>query len=397
MGARVRARRPPALRPAPARRLPAERGRDAACARTSASRARRRRRTAASSSPAPRAPSSRTARATVGGGSPARILRYNLQRGVLDRQYVLLDGSDRRAAGALDAVRGQRPRRAAAAEQPVPARDGALVLGRRARHRQHDQALRGRAPRCGRRQRLRQLATLLGSIQPVEKTLLEPRRARDPARQRRGDDLRPRLPDGRRSLVLVSDNNFSPAAFTQFLLFAGPRRPRTVLDSPVVRKTVTLVFCDVADSTPLGEQLDPEALRGVWSRYHETARDVLERHGGTIEKFVGDAVLGVFGIPVVHEDDAPGRAGGGRAARGAGAAERRARGCFRRPDRRAHGRPHGRGLRRRSIAGRSFATGDAVVAQRLEATAAAGEILVGDATIRLVRTPSPSTPCRRWS
>jgi len=72
----------------------------------------------------------------------------------------------------------------------------------------------------------------------------------------------------------------------------------------MVRKTVTLVFCDVADSTPLGERLDPEALRGVWSRYHETAREVLERHGGTIEKFVGDAVLGVFGIPVVHEDDA---------------------------------------------------------------------------------------------
>ena len=72
----------------------------------------------------------------------------------------------------------------------------------------------------------------------------------------------------------------------------------------MVRKTVTLVFCDVADSTPLGEQLDPEALRGVWSRYHETAQSVLERHGGTIEKFVGDAVLAVFGIPVVHEDDA---------------------------------------------------------------------------------------------
>ena len=72
----------------------------------------------------------------------------------------------------------------------------------------------------------------------------------------------------------------------------------------MVRKTVTLVFCDVADSTPLGERLDPEALRDVWSRYHATARDVLERHGGTIEKFVGDAVMAVFGIPVVHEDDA---------------------------------------------------------------------------------------------
>src|ERR671914_1394515 len=72
----------------------------------------------------------------------------------------------------------------------------------------------------------------------------------------------------------------------------------------MVRKTVTLVFCDVADSTPLGERLDPEALRDVWSRYHESARVVLERHGGTIEKFVGDAVMAAFGVPVVHEDDA---------------------------------------------------------------------------------------------
>src|SRR4029450_6852115 len=63
-------------------------------------------------------------------------------------------------------------------------------------------------------------------------------------------------------------------------------------------------FWCVADWPPLGERLDPEALRGVWSRDHETAREVLERHGGTIEKFVGDAVMAAFGIPVVHEDDA---------------------------------------------------------------------------------------------
>ena len=129
--------------------------------------------------------------ATVGAGSPARILRYNLQR-ASSTASTLLDGSDRRAARAGDTVRGQRPRRAAAAEQPVPARDGALVLGRRAGHRQYDQALRGRAPRCGRRQRLRQPRDA-ARVDPArgEDAAPEPRRARDSARQRRGDDLRP--------------------------------------------------------------------------------------------------------------------------------------------------------------------------------------------------------------
>lgn len=155
----------------------------------------------------------------------------------------------------------------------------------------------------------------------------------------------------------------------------------------MVRKTVTLVFCDVADSTPLGEQLDPEALRGVWSRYHATAQAVLERHGGTIEKFVGDAVLAVFGIPVVHEDDAL------RAVRAA--AELRDE-LARLNDEleRAYGVRIGvrTGVHTGEVIaddparGDPFATGDpVVVAQRLEASAAAGEILVGDATVRLVR------------
>ena len=155
----------------------------------------------------------------------------------------------------------------------------------------------------------------------------------------------------------------------------------------MVRKTVTLVFCDVADSTPLGERLDPEALRGIWSRYHETAREVLERHGGTIEKFVGDAVLGVFGIPVVHEDDAL------RAVRAA-VELRDELGRLNDELERAYGvRIDVRtGINTGEVFagdpahGDPFATGDAVVvAQRLEANAAGGEILVGDATIRLVR------------
>ena len=70
------------------------------------------------------------------------------------------------------------------------------------------------------------------------------------------------------------------------------------------RKTVTVLFCDVVDSTGIGEHQDPERVRGVMSRYFEEARAVLERHGGTIEKFIGDAVMAVFGIPTLHEDDA---------------------------------------------------------------------------------------------
>src|SRR5919202_3358458 len=71
-----------------------------------------------------------------------------------------------------------------------------------------------------------------------------------------------------------------------------------------VRKTVTVVFCDVIDLTPLGGRLDPEMVRRVLSRYVEEMRAPLERHGGTVEKFVGDAVMGVFGVPTLHEDDA---------------------------------------------------------------------------------------------
>jgi class 3 adenylate cyclase len=71
-----------------------------------------------------------------------------------------------------------------------------------------------------------------------------------------------------------------------------------------VRKTVTAVFCDVVGSTPLGERLDPEVLRRVLLRYFDEMRAVVESHGGHVVKFIGDAVVGVFGVPQVHEDDA---------------------------------------------------------------------------------------------
>ena len=70
------------------------------------------------------------------------------------------------------------------------------------------------------------------------------------------------------------------------------------------RKTVTILFTDVTGSTGLGERLDPESLRAVMARYFASMREVIERHGGTVEKYIGDAVMAVFGVPLVHEEDA---------------------------------------------------------------------------------------------
>jgi len=70
------------------------------------------------------------------------------------------------------------------------------------------------------------------------------------------------------------------------------------------RKTVTILFSDVVDSTGLGERLDPETLSRVLTDYFEGVRPVVERHGGTLAKFVGDAVMAVYGLTELHEDDA---------------------------------------------------------------------------------------------
>src|SRR5213595_2246921 len=70
------------------------------------------------------------------------------------------------------------------------------------------------------------------------------------------------------------------------------------------RKLATVLFCDVTGSTEMGERLDAESVRAIMLRYFDEMRAAIERHGGTVEKFIGDAVLAVFGVPVAHEDDA---------------------------------------------------------------------------------------------
>jgi class 3 adenylate cyclase/tetratricopeptide (TPR) repeat protein len=163
--------------------------------------------------------------------------------------------------------------------------------------------------------------------------------------------------------------------------------PLPVADAPDVRKLVTLVFSDLKGSTQLGEGRDPEAIRGIMSRYFEGMREVIERHGGTVEKFVGDAVMAAFGIPRMREDDAL------RAVRAAlemrGEQARLNEEFERRFGARIEvrtGLNTGRVIAGDPSRGQSFATGDAVnVAARLEQAAAAGEILIGAETYDLVR------------
>jgi class 3 adenylate cyclase/tetratricopeptide (TPR) repeat protein len=146
---------------------------------------------------------------------------------------------------------------------------------------------------------------------------------------------------------------------------AGPRE---------VRKVVTVVFCDLAGSTALGDRTDPEALRTTMRAYFDEMRTILERHGGTVEKFVGDAVMAVFGVPVAHDEDAL------RAVRAAWEMRTAVSGL---------------GLEARigvntgevvAADGETLVTGDMVnVAARLEQAAEAGTVLIGDVTRRLVR------------
>ncbi len=77
---------------------------------------------------------------------------------------------------------------------------------------------------------------------------------------------------------------------------------RSTAPSPSARKVVTILFFDLIGSTALGERLDPETLALVMTRYYGAMRAAVEAHGGRVEKFIGDAVMAVFGIPTVREE-----------------------------------------------------------------------------------------------
>jgi class 3 adenylate cyclase/tetratricopeptide (TPR) repeat protein len=161
---------------------------------------------------------------------------------------------------------------------------------------------------------------------------------------------------------------------TGFLFCGACAAPLVAAEAAGVRKTVTVLFCDLVGSTSIGDRSDPELLRETMVRYHSQLRTILERHGGTVEKFIGDAAMAVFGIPQVHEDDAL------RAVRAADEIRRGVR------DLKLQVRI---GVNTGEVVageGGTLVTGDAVnVAARLEQAAPPGQVLVGESTERLVR------------
>jgi len=154
-----------------------------------------------------------------------------------------------------------------------------------------------------------------------------------------------------------------------------------------IRKTVSIVFSDLKGSTDLGERLDSEALREVMTRYFDAMRAEIQAHGGTIEKYIGDAIMAVFGLPVLHEDDAL------RAVRAAMGMQHALARLNDELDRaygvrlaNRTGVNTGEVVAGDSASGQRLVTGDAVnTAARLEQAAPANEILIGELTYRLVR------------
>ena len=147
------------------------------------------------------------------------------------------------------------------------------------------------------------------------------------------------------------------------------------------RKIVTVLFADLVGFTARAERLDPEDVRGVLSPYHARVRAELERCGGTVEKFIGDAVMAVFGAPVAHEDDPERAVRAALAIRDWIAEQARAAGADR--------GQHGRGARHvgaRPAEGEGMVAGDVVnTAARLQAAAPVNGVLVGETTYRATR------------
>jgi class 3 adenylate cyclase/tetratricopeptide (TPR) repeat protein len=153
------------------------------------------------------------------------------------------------------------------------------------------------------------------------------------------------------------------------------------------RKTVTIVFSDLVGSTSLGERIDPEALSGLLQRYFQVMTAILVRHGGSIHKFIGDAIVAVFGLPQVHEDDAL------RAVRAAhemqielGRLNDELKQTYGTAIEARIGVNTGEIVAGEAVTGQQVVTGDtANVAARLEQAARAMEVLLGGSTYRLVR------------
>ena len=180
----------------------------------------------------------------------------------------------------------------------------------------------------------------------------------------------------------------------KFCAECGEKLSRPSAGAEETRRTVTVLFADVTGSTALGEKLDPESMRALMGRYFAAMKAIVEHHGGTVEKFIGDAVMAVFGIPTLHEDDAL------RAVRAA--AEIRDTLAGLNQELRASrdltivfrtGVNTGEVVAGDPSAGHTLVTGDTVnTAARLEQAAQPGEILLGDATYRLVRDAVVAEP-----
>jgi class 3 adenylate cyclase/tetratricopeptide (TPR) repeat protein len=154
----------------------------------------------------------------------------------------------------------------------------------------------------------------------------------------------------------------------------------------MIRKVVTILFADLADSTTLAERHDPEPLRRVIGEYFDEMQRVLERHGGTVEKFVGDAVMSVFGHPIAYEDDAV------RAVRAAAEMQLALSALNEKLERQFGVRLEMRiGINTGEVVagdpafGHAFVTGDIVnTAKRLEEAAPHGQTFLGESTFLLV-------------